>query len=264
MPMPRPGDLLCTSRNPAAALQDLTVWGPLVVHYGVMVRDNYVIHAVERGLIKTKFDDRTWPMQGKRLSSSPDWYVVSSFGNDAADRAEAAYDRKLNQGKDWAYDFLHHNCEHFARLMTEGNRRSTQEAALMVLQGNVAGGRPVKGFFDAIKQLNDTQGWRSYDVSHSVAEASVQQGLFHASAIGPSAGYFSRFDDGVGGTARASAGQLRARVEGIGSIHVGLNVDTGFQTDDDNIEASFLGFGFKMGSNGFGLSAPFGGWTLGK
>eukprot|EP00419_Tripos_fusus_P070841 CAMPEP_0172905410 /NCGR_PEP_ID=MMETSP1075-20121228/174617_1 /TAXON_ID=2916 /ORGANISM="Ceratium fusus, Strain PA161109" /LENGTH=247 /DNA_ID=CAMNT_0013762635 /DNA_START=73 /DNA_END=817 /DNA_ORIENTATION=- len=227
MPLPKAGDLLCTSRNPAAALQDLAVWGPLVVHW-VMVRDNHVIHAVERGLIKTKFDDRTWPMQGKRLSSSPECYVVSSFGRVAVDRAEAAYDRKLNGEEDWDYDFLHNNCEHFARLMTEGKRRSTKEAALMELQLNMADAKPLKGLVNGIKQLNDAAGYGfSSEVSHSTGSASVQQGRFHASAHGPSAGYGAHLNDGAGGMARASAGQMSAGVDGIVSVHAGLNANTG-------------------------------------
>jgi len=254
MAKPAPGDLLCTTHNPAAALKDLAVWGPLIVHYGVMVYDDYDVHAVERGLIKTKFDDRTWPMQGKRISSSPDWYTVSSHGRAAADHAEGCYQGQVDGEYDWESNFLRCNCEHFARLMCEGQMRSTQEAALNELQRNMAGAKPLKGVLNGIRQLNDAPDSElNGDMRYTTGHASVNQGGFRASVSGPSASAGARLNEGAGAMARASAGRASAGIDGIGSVHAGLSADTGYNVDDRNVEARVLGFGFSAGSNGFGF-----------
>jgi len=87
-----------------------------------------------------------------------------------------------------------------------------------------------------------------------------------ASVTGQRTGYHVQYgSDGVGAIARAEGYRVNAGVDGLARAHVGLNADTGWNVDTrtGNVEAKFLGFGFQAGTNGVGLSNPFGGFHLG-
>lgn len=89
--------------------------------------------------------------------------------------------------------------------------------------------------------------------------AEAQGGVFRVSADGPAAGAsamagetgFGAFGEASLGKVEVSAGPVRAHLE--------PNINTGVGMRNGNVEATFLGTGFKVGKNGVGVRTPLGG-----
>jgi len=81
---------------------------------------------------------------------------------------------------------------------------------------------------------------------------------------GPRAGVDARAgEQGLGAFADASLARVEGRA-GVFGAHFDLNASTGVGMRNGNGEASFLGFGFKAGLNGFTLNTPLGGFSFGS
>merc|ERR1712151_43386 len=165
-----------------------------------------------------------------------------------------------NQKDKWTYNMLTCNCEHFARAMTEGKPRSTQQDALTELTENTfKKGRPLRGLANGFKQLNDCGDadlHRNAKVRHGQASASA--GPFRAAANGPCAEADASLNNGPRAYAKLEACRAEADAGPVG-VHAGLNCNTGAHIEDRSFGAALLGFGFAWGSGGLELNTPFGG-----
>ena len=56
---------------------------------------------------------------------------------------------------------------------------------------------------------------------------------------------------------------INLKSDGV-QANIGLNVDTGISVNSDGAEVKFLGTGFEIGDNTFGISTPFGGFSFSR
>lgn len=113
----KPGDMVVSNGK---------VWGLIAQHFGVVVHDGQVIHMPGAEPVKHDLSYQDWPT-GWGFSTAGPWKVVSSHGEEAAERAE--YELQHNKEK-WKYSKSDCNCEHFARYCCQGQARSDQIATI--------------------------------------------------------------------------------------------------------------------------------------
>lgn len=98
----------------------------------------------------------------------------------------------------------------------------------------------------------------------SFGRCDAQIGLLGVAAEGPAANADAICGrQGFGAMADASLGHAEGKV-GVFKAEVGVSVKTGAKVADGNLEASFLGFGFKIGQNGIHGHNPLFGFGIGS